>query len=79
MKITSMLSCALFAASSTAASAFAPRTSHAFKNVATRAYSASSALMANPKGKQNAAFTEVEQKEKKPALPVFYLSKFLVG
>jgi len=45
-----MFSTMLFAASSSAASAFAPRTSYAFKNVATCAYSRSSALMANPKG-----------------------------
>ena len=54
-----MLSCAFFAASSTAASAFAPRSSHAFKNVASRAYSASSALMANPKGKNMPSISSV--------------------
>ena len=51
MKTTKMLSGVLLAASSMGASAFAPRTSHAFKNVATRAYSRSSISMANPKGR----------------------------
>jgi Cyclophilin type peptidyl-prolyl cis-trans isomerase/CLD len=51
MKISTMISAALFAVSSTAASAFAPRTSVAFKHGATRAYSRASIAMAagNPK------------------------------
>lgn len=51
MKTTSiMLSTALFAASSTAASAFAPRSGLAFKHATTRAFSRSTAtMMANPK------------------------------
>jgi hypothetical protein len=50
MKTSTMIG-TLLAASSSAASAFAPRTNVAFRHSATRAYSRSAAaLMANPKG-----------------------------
>jgi hypothetical protein len=44
-----MLTGALFAVTSTTAAAFGPKTSSAFRHGATRAFSRSSSLMANPK------------------------------